>query len=141
VEYSTLTRILPLILHEWRQALLLEMFCKVSAQIFLCTVPRKCTICSVDHTVRDVAGDKRQLKFRAYVALVIYRSHYKGISLLRVNDLTVILLTWRKWWANNASKQQMEFNSGFKGLMGRVSRLITQHLCFRKRSPLTFFEY
>jgi len=21
-----------------------------------------------------------------------------------VNDLTLILLTWRKWWANNASK-------------------------------------
>ena len=26
------------------------------------------------------------------------------ISSLRVNDLTLILLTWRKWWANNASK-------------------------------------
>ena len=33
------------------------------------------------------------------------------------SDLTLILLTWRKWWApNNASKQQMGFNSGFKGL-------------------------
>jgi len=21
-----------------------------------------------------------------------------------VNDLTLILLTWRKWWANNANK-------------------------------------
>jgi len=21
-----------------------------------------------------------------------------------VNDVTLILLTWRKWWANNASK-------------------------------------
>jgi len=29
---------------------------------------------------------------------------------------TLILLTWRKWWANNASKQQMGFNSAFKGL-------------------------
>jgi len=38
------------------------------------------------------------------------------ISCLRVNDLTLILLTWRKWWANNASKQHMGFNSGFKGL-------------------------
>ena len=36
---------------------------------------------------------------------------------LRVNDLTLILLTWRKWWANNASKQQMGFNSAFKGLI------------------------
>jgi len=39
------------------------------------------------------------------------------ISSLRVNDLTFILLTWGKWWAsNNASKQQMGFNSAFKGL-------------------------
>jgi len=31
--------------------------------------------------------------------------------------LTLILLTWRKWWApNNASKQQMGFKSAFKGL-------------------------
>jgi len=31
--------------------------------------------------------------------------------------LTLILLTWRIWWApNNASKWQMEFNSEFKGL-------------------------
>jgi hypothetical protein len=26
------------------------------------------------------------------------------ISNLKVSDLTLILLTWRKWWANNASK-------------------------------------
>jgi len=39
------------------------------------------------------------------------------ISSLRVNDLTFILLTWRKWLApTNASRQQMEFNLGFKGL-------------------------
>jgi len=39
------------------------------------------------------------------------------IRRLRVNDLTLILLTWRKWWApNNASKEHMGFNSGFKGL-------------------------
>jgi len=31
--------------------------------------------------------------------------------------LTLILLTWRIWWApNNASKWQMGFNSAFKGL-------------------------
>jgi len=29
---------------------------------------------------------------------------YIYISSLRVNDLTLILLMWRKWWANNASK-------------------------------------
>ena len=38
------------------------------------------------------------------------------ISSLRVNDLTFILLTWRKWTPNNASKCQMGFNSAFKGL-------------------------
>jgi len=38
-------------------------------------------------------------------------------SSLRVNDLTIILLTWRIYWANNASKYQMGFNSGFKVLM------------------------
>jgi hypothetical protein len=39
------------------------------------------------------------------------------LSSLRVNDLTLILLTWRKSWANNASKLQMGFNSGLKGLI------------------------
>ena len=35
-----------------------------------------------------------------YIYIYIY-----DISSLRVNDLTLILLTWRKWWApNNASK-------------------------------------
>jgi len=34
-----------------------------------------------------------------------------------VNLLTLILLTWRIWWApNNASRWQMGFNSAFKGL-------------------------
>jgi hypothetical protein len=32
--------------------------------------------------------------------------------------LTLILLTWRIWWApNNTSRWQMEFNSAFKGLI------------------------
>ena len=47
-----------------------------------------------------------------YIYIYIY-----DISSLKVNNLTLILLTWRKWWApNNASKWQMGFNSGFKGL-------------------------
>jgi len=34
-----------------------------------------------------------------------------------INILTLILLTWRIWWApNNASKWQMGFNLAFKGL-------------------------
>jgi len=34
-----------------------------------------------------------------YIYIYIY-----DISSLSVNDLTLILLTWRKWWANNSSK-------------------------------------
>ena len=49
--------------------------------------------------------------------IYMYVIYIYDISSLRVNDLTLILLTWRKWWApNNASKWQMGFNSGFKGL-------------------------
>ena len=52
-----------------------------------------------------------------YIYIYIY-----DFSSLRVNDLALILLTWRKWWApNNASKQQMGFNSAFKGLIKEES--------------------
>ena len=52
------------------------------------------------------------------------------ISSLRVNDLTLILLTWRKLLApNNASRQQMGFNSGFKGLIRNVPTLAHCALC------------
>jgi len=38
--------------------------------------------------------------------------------------LTLILLTWRIWWApHNASKWQMRFNSAFKGLIEFTSVL------------------
>jgi hypothetical protein len=53
----------------------------------------------------------RNIKNRCFI--YIY-----DISSLRVNDLTLILLTWGKWWTpNNASKWQMGFNSAFKGLI------------------------
>jgi len=60
-----------------------------------------------------IVCDLETSRIRApYVCIYIY-----DISSLSVNDLTLILLTWRKWWApNNASKQQMGFNSAFKGL-------------------------
>jgi hypothetical protein len=45
------------------------------------------------------------------------------ISSLRVNDFTLILLTWKKCWTpKNASKWQMGFNSAFKGLKGYLIR-------------------
>ena len=42
----------------------------------------------------------------------------------RISNLTLILLTWRIWWApNNVSKWQMGFNLAFKVLIRRVYRL------------------
>jgi hypothetical protein len=42
-------------------------------------------------------------------------------SSLEAICLTLILLTWRIWWApNNASKWKMGFNSAFKGLIRRI---------------------
>jgi hypothetical protein len=44
--------------------------------------------------------------------------------------LTLILLTWIKWWApNNASKQQMGFNLAFKGLMCKPKTDFTPETC------------
>jgi hypothetical protein len=43
------------------------------------------------------------------------------ISSLMVNDLTLILLMWRKWCTNNTGKWQMGFNSGFKVLKKSVN--------------------
>jgi hypothetical protein len=57
---------------------------------------------------------------------IIGAPYIYDISSLRVNDLTLILLMWRKWWTNNASKWQMEFNSGFKGLLWMKQ---THNLC------------
>jgi hypothetical protein len=58
----------------------------------------------------------------------LLQTHYKKFSPyfsvcgLRVR-LTLILLTWRIWWAStNASRLQMEFNSVFKVLMDQVSK-------------------
>ena len=42
---------------------------------------------------------------------------YGGVEVLLHAFLTLILVTWRIWWApNNASKWQMGFNSAFKSL-------------------------
>ena len=40
-----------------------------------------------------------------YLLALLGAHHFLHVSRIRVNDLTLILLTWRKWWApNNASK-------------------------------------
>jgi len=58
---------------------------------------------------------KRWIKSHLPFAGII-RSSFLHVSRIRVKSLTLILLTWRKWTPNNASKWQMRFNSAFKGL-------------------------
>ena len=48
--------------------------------------------------------------------------------------LTLILLTWRMWWApNNASKWQMGFNSVFKGLKTVLNTTYVQAFMWEKK--------
>jgi hypothetical protein len=64
-----------------------------------------------------------------YIYIYIY-----DISSLSAKVLTFILLTWRKWLApNNASRQQMGFNSGFKGLIcfGKTPQIILNLFLFK----------
>jgi hypothetical protein len=52
--------------------------------------------------------------FKWLVFIPEMKSVYNAV---RTEILTLILLTWRKWWVpNNASKEQMGFNLAFKGL-------------------------
>ena len=67
------------------------------------------------------------------------------ISSLRVNDLTLILVTLRKLWTpNNASKWQMGFNSAFKGLkcknndMSKLNVLMKEHVFLL---PFIFYDH
>jgi len=63
------------------------------------------------------------------------------VSNLRVNDLTLILLMWRRWWTpNNASKWQMGFNSAFKGLNLTVTATVAWHCSTPKHYPIVAAE-
>ena len=79
------------------------------------------TISAADHSSRGVLPTvlrrcvwSRNIKNRC--SMYIY-----DISSLSVNDLTLFLLTWRKWTPDNASKWQMGFNSAFKGLIDALT--------------------
>ena len=63
-------------------------------------------------------ANKELSKYASYSNLLLTTNNFKQFSIL-----TLILLTWRIWWApNNASRWQMGINSAFKGL----NRLIFQ---------------
>jgi len=66
---------------------------------------------------------------------------YDISSNLRVNDLTLILLTWRKSWTpNNASKWQVWFNSAFKVLKYFYIILPTTTVSSKLSLSLWFFN-
>jgi len=54
-------------------------------------------------------------------AYLILDSFTGTILVNEYRSLAHILLTWRIWWANNASKWQMGFNSAFKGRIFSLS--------------------
>jgi hypothetical protein len=62
-----------------------------------------------------------QYHFYTQYELVINISYVCFLVVFILNcDITLILLTWRIWWApNNASRWQMGLNSAFKGLNNR----------------------
>jgi hypothetical protein len=63
--------------------------------------------------------NKKGLGIIIIIIIIIIIMKKEKLRLRYVNFiLTLILLTWRIWWApNNASKWQMGFNSAFKGLI------------------------
>ena len=59
---------------------------------------------------------------------------YTAEERLCCTKLTLMLLTWRIWWApNNASKWQVGFNSAFKGLNLILSRRSRNKVCHTDR--------
>ena len=75
--------------------------------------------------VRSSSG-KHLCSYLTYiVATKCSRNHFISEEYKTDNHLTLILLTWRIWWAaNNASKWQMGFNSAFKGLSYTSSKTV-----------------
>jgi hypothetical protein len=69
---------------------------------------------------------------RIQISLLFYNMLSSKLSWMNVTltILTLILLTWRIWWApNNASKWQMGLNSAFKGLKLLQSNLMCECEC------------
>jgi hypothetical protein len=65
-------------------------------QYLVCQQGRQCSLLLVANDEARISLTLRLLMSYIYI--------YNNISSLRVNDLTLILLTWRKSRANNASK-------------------------------------
>jgi len=78
-----------------------------------------------------------------WLGLPGHRTSHKWTSSY-ATTLTLILLTWRIWWApNNASKWQIGFNSAFKGIKPWFTRrqlILLQWFCFISHLGQTQFD-
>jgi hypothetical protein len=80
-----------------------------------------------NHDIRIYLLDMNNNWTNEHFQTWITRNYVNCESLFHLSCLTLILLTWRIWWApNNASKWQMGFNSAFKGLMTLMGHLFTE---------------
>jgi len=69
----------------------------------------------ISHFAKEKLTDRRLLD---HPFLFVKTNYYHSFRVMKERTvLTLILLTWRIWWApNKASRWQMGFNSAFKGL-------------------------
>ena len=95
--------------------------------ILCCQLLTKQKHCSLHNTCTIIYIQKRRtLQSQGHVMIHVWQR-------VSQTELTLILLTWRIWWApNNASRWQMGFNLAFKGL----SRIGTMY--WRKKSTDVF---
>jgi len=86
--------------------------------------------------LRQVVKDAPNEVYTIVIMFIIENAVLQICSYIRtcwyVNcTLTLILLTWRIWWApNNASKWQMGFNWVFKGLILCIFRAVDNELMY-----------
>ena len=107
--------------------------------MFLCNTKRRTTVgrTPLDEWSARRRGDlptverrcvwHRNIKNKCSIYIYIYTY---DISRLSFNDVTLILLSWRKLWTpNTASKWQMGLNSAFKGLSINVNWCFKVYIC------------
>jgi hypothetical protein len=92
---------------NWVSSGILLLSCKEWHPVYSEVLCQYFWTCSGPHHIYDVC---LLLQFTpkhcSFVTLTLrwLMSYIYAISILRDNDLTLIMLTWRKSWANNASK-------------------------------------
>ena len=105
-----ITELYEILLYKNRRNVMLRYFVRITLRLInmisLVNFKRKC----ISHGSLQVGSGQNH-------EITLYEITWFYTWRLRTYKLTLILLTWRIWWApNNASKWQMGFNWVFKGL-------------------------